>query len=306
MNWLETEVSIYNYHGDNTGQPMTFREILFTQVGIPHNVWVPHLEKEVRGTDIDTIIKLRELDRNAPDYDKKKTELKALLHAYTPAALLATKKKNNVQVISRTIIMQIDFDYAAIRQYDLEDLKRAVFALPFIAFCGLSCSGDGFYALAAIAEPDRLAEYAEHIFEVLKQFGVPPDESKGKKVENLRYLSYDSKMLIREDPEPLKVTRFKRKEAPKISTQDLTGQIPRRPENLVTKQLELLKNAAQGNRFNAVREVSFTLGGLGDASVLDLIIQEISANQVFNQGRQGFVKTATDCFRDGKLKPLTK
>jgi hypothetical protein len=36
---------------------------------------------------------------------------------------------------------------------------------------------DGFYALALIAEPDKLSDYAEHCFEVLKDYGIQPDES---------------------------------------------------------------------------------------------------------------------------------
>lgn len=111
--------------------------------------------------------------------------------------------------------MQIDIDAKDCAGYDIEELKQAVFALPFIAFVSLSCSGDGFYAIAAIAEPDRQREYAEHIFNVQEQYGLSCDRSKGRNYNDLRYCSYDANMLDRNDVEPLRITHFKPKTAPK-------------------------------------------------------------------------------------------
>ena len=106
------------------------------------------------------------------------------------------------------------------KDYDIEDVKAALFSLPFTAFCALSCSGDGCFALLSIAEPDKLDLYTEHLFAVLiEDYGIKPDTGKGMNAHDLRYCSYDGNMLIREKPEPLYVTHFRqRKEAEKERT----------------------------------------------------------------------------------------
>src|SRR5690349_5719420 len=179
MEWLNKQVSLYSSHTDNAGRPVTLRSILFTQFAMPHKPKYQH--KEVN--DLDTIIQLRNLDPSAEDYKAKKLKLKSSLQCYTPAGLLKSKQKGNVIELKRSGVMQLDFDYNDIKDYDIEELKRCLFDLPFIGFCGRSCGGNGFYALALIAEPDRLSEYAEHAFEVLLDYGIKADTSKGKKVE---------------------------------------------------------------------------------------------------------------------------
>lgn len=290
MNWLDKQVSLYNTHLDNTGRSATFREIFLSDFF----------------EDLETIFELRKLDRSAKHYKLNKLDLKSLLQCYTPAALLASKQKGNLIEIHRTGIMQLDFDHNDIHEYDIEELKQCVFNLPFIGFCGLSCSGDGFYALALIAESERLSEYAEHCFTVLERFGIRADQSKGKKVENLRYLSYDSNMLIRDDPQPLHIKRFQNKPAPKKTTvsnypvQSYSGN-----EGLIKASLNKIKNAVTGQRWLTVQQAAFTLGGLGDQSLIHAIKSEIESNPEFNGQEAKYCKCAEDCFKAGSEMPLS-
>ena len=287
---MNTQVSLYSTHADNTGRPATFRDVLLSDFT----------------RDLPPLIKLGKLDRQAPEYEQRKRALKATLQCYTPAALLASKARGQVQEIHRTGIMQLDFDHEGISEYDLEELKACVFSLPFVGFCGLSCSGDGFYALALIAEPERLAAYAEHCFDVLLSYGIKADTSKGKKVENLRYVSYDSRMLIRENPVPLMIKRFKPVPQPKpvyagTNSQEITAEHP-----LVKKQLALLLSATVGCRWQTVQKAAYTLGGLEDPTLLDVITACIERSQAF-AGQEGkYIKCARKCFADGALYPLTR
>ena len=107
MSWMNTQVSLYSTHADNTGRPATFRDVLLDDFA----------------RDLPALIKLGKLDRQA--------------------ALLESKARGQVQKIHRTGIMQLDFDHESISEYDVEELKQCVFSLPFVGFCGLSCSGDG-------------------------------------------------------------------------------------------------------------------------------------------------------------------
>ena len=289
MSWMNTQVSLYSTHADNTGRPATIRQVLLNDC--------IH--------DLPTLIKLSKLDRQAPDYKQQKQALKATLQCYTPAALLASKARGQVSEILRTGIMQLDFDHEGISEYDVEELKACVFSLPFIGFCGLSCSGDGFYALALIAEPERLSAYAEHCFDVLLSYGIKADTSKGKKVENLRYVSYDSRMLIRENPVPLKINRFKPVPQPKPVYASTSGQeiTPKHP--LVKKQLELILTATVGCRWQTVQKAAYTLGGLGDPGLLDDITACIQRNLAFAGQEAKYTTCALKCFADGALQPLS-
>ena len=293
MSWIHKQVSLYTSHRDNTGRAASLRQILLSEFA----------------NDFSVIYKLRDVQKKYDnelisdvDYKKEKSELKGKLQCFSPSALLKSRAKGNIIEISRTGILQLDFDYYDIQDYDIEELKRAVFSLPFIAFCGLSCSGKGFFALALIAEPERLSEYAEHFFQVFLKYGIKADTSKGRNVNDLRYLSYDANMLIREDPEILKIKRFKAPEAIKrtfISKPTFNGKNP-----LLTKGIEALQNVQVGNRWETVQKVAYTIGGLNEFGFLENIKQAINFNSSFQGEESKYIKCAEDCFKAGSQKPL--
>lgn len=290
MNWLNKQVSLYTTYADNVGRPATYRDIILCD--------------SIK--NISTIVNLRKLDKHDPEYRKKKIDLKSKLQCFTPAALLKTKAKDHVNIISRTGIMQLDFDYSDIHEFDVQELRQAVFNLPFIGFCGLSCSGDGFYALGLISEPEKLSDYAEHCFEILLSYGIKADTSKGKKVENLRYVSYDANMLLRDNPEPLRVKHFKKKKIEKsVSTinENYKSNIDHTDQRVI-KGIKVIQSAQVGSRWQTVQKVAYTLGGLGDSSLLSDIRQVIKQTAAFAGEEDKYYKCAEDCFNDGFKRPL--
>jgi len=304
MNWLEKQVSLYPYQAQNFGRPATLREVLLSSWGVRHH-WEHYdkkTEREFSGNSID-VLTYPMLKR--PGLSKyQKGLIKATLQAFTPAALLASKQKGYVQEISRSGLMQLDFDEAALVNYDIEEAKAAVFSLPFIAFCALSCTGTGFYALAVIAEPDRLTEYAEHCFVIFQKFGLRPDVSKGKNPQDLRYISYDPNMLIRDNPEPLKISKFYQKPVKQKTTPSSHPIIPGDYKGLVIVSLRKIAAAKVGDRWHTVQNVAWTLGGTGDESLLDLIHTEIDANNEFAGEEDKYKECADVCFTRGLDKPL--
>ena len=296
MKWMDKQVSLYTSHRDNTGQPASYRQLLFSDFC----------------NDFKAIYELRQLQKKYEiqqiddvDYKIKKAELKSKLQCFSPSALLKSRAKGNIIEINRTGILQLDFDFVDIQDYDIEELKQAVFHLTFIGFCGLSCSGKGFFALALIAEPERLNEYAEHIFNVFIERGIKPDTSKGRNVNDLRYLSYDANMLFRENPEPLRISHFKAKGTPKPTTH--TNYPPQRiggNDKRIAIGINTLLNVQPGNRWQTVQKVAYTLGGLNDRSILNCIKQSIESNTAFAGEEKKYLKCATDCFYAGNIKPL--
>lgn len=313
MSWFDDTISFYECQADNFGRPRTFRQIILTDVAVPHRYYYKHPDTSewVDGitNDLNTICELRELDGTEKDYAVMKSRAKATLQCSTASAYLKCKKKGQVEEIRRTGIMQFDFDEKGLEGFNLEEVKHAVFfALDFIGFSGLSCSGKGFYALALIAEPEKLSQYAEHCFEVFKKLlGTGPDESKGKKPESLRYVSYDCNMLIRDYPKPLEIKNFYTKSAPKKDMPRLRSSPGIAYSNkLVLACMEKIAVASVGNRWDTIQQVAYTLGGMNKPEVLIDIKRAITINNAFSGEEPKYFKCAEDCFAAGSLKPLIK
>ena len=316
--WLDKQVSIYECPADNKGKPATFSQILQKQYAIDHDFYYRiYPDNKIfpkgkwingRTNDIVTIDKLR----NVKLEKSQQVLLKQTMQCFTPAALLKSKKKGAIEEINRTGIMQLDFDYADIKEYDVEDLKQAIFSLPFVAYCGLSCSGAGFYALVSIAEPHKLNDYAEHFFNVLlTKYGIKADTTKGRNVNDLRFVSCDKNMLIRETPKPLLIPKsvlvkdnklaYKAKNSLSNTSYQpsITGNA-----GLLRAQLKLLNDVMIGSRWATVQKVSYTLGGLGDSAIIYQINNCIKSNSSFDGEEEKYLKCAEDCFKEGMKQPL--
>lgn len=290
MKWKDKQVTLYTSHRDTGGRRRTLREVLFSDFGY----------------NINDIVSLRNLDRNAPDYEKHKRELKNRLQCFALNEL--TDRKD---VVSYSGLMQFDFDKKDCAGYDIGELKQAVFSLPFIAFVSLSCSGDGFYALAAIAEPEKQKEYALHIFGVLKQYGLSCDKSKGRNANDLRYVSYDANWLERDEVEPLRITHFKADKAVPVRKQHnyTTKSYNGNHAPLIASQVQRIAQAQIGQRWHTVQAAAYTLGGRVWAGIdahegLNAVLQAIENNTAFSGEHEKYKECARVCFEAGRAQPM--
>lgn len=283
MNWKEKQVSLFTSHFGGGGRGRSLRQILYSDFG----------------DNIGDIVRLRNLDSKAPDYEANKRAIKNTLQCFALNELT-----NRKDVVNYSGLMQIDFDKKHCQGYDIEEMKQAVFALPFIAFVSLSCSGDGFYALAAIAEPERQKEYAEHIFDVLEQYGLSCDKSKGRNHNDLRYVSYDQNWLERDEVEPLRITHFKPKLTPARQNRTTTQQTTFNGNNgaLIKSQVQKILSAQVGQRWQTVQAAAYTLGGKGEG--LEQLEAAINNNPAFAGAENKYLKCAADCYRAGQSNPL--
>ncbi|ANH80087.1 hypothetical protein A8C56_02990 [Niabella ginsenosidivorans] len=284
MKWQQQQVSLYSSHGDRTGEVVPIGEVLRSRFA----------------ENISDIVALRSLDNDAPDYQQRKRDIKSRLQCFAPSALLADRK----DVLSYSGIIQIDFDAVDIQDYDIDELKAAVFTLPFVCFVSLSCSGCGFYALALIAEPERQKEYALHIFDVLQTYSISCDRSKGRNYNDLRYVSYDSNMDWKDEVEPLRVTHFKTNTATLPANHAVAS--PRRfngnHSGLINQQVQKILSAQIGQRWLTIQQAAYTLGGVNTG--LDAIQQAIQQNPAFHGEENKYLKCAADCYAAGVQKPL--
>jgi hypothetical protein len=298
--WYNQQVSFYNNHFDNQGTPVRLWDAMHTWFAVPHD----------GHNDFETLQDIRKLDPTAPDYDKQKKWRKDTMQGFTPGAVLSarglTKEEKEAgmtieeKIISRTGIISVDFD--DLEQYDINEVKRAIGALPFVGYCGLSVSGRGLFALVLIAEPERQREYAEHLFEVFTHYGISPDRSKGRNVNDLRYVSYDSNPVINDNPEPLRIKRFKPKPAPKQQQVKVYQSDEMKKAKAVNNAVSNIQAAQVGQRWGIIQHWAYSLGGFGDSGLLDILQDAIKANSAFTGQEEKYCKCAVDCFNDGKKK----
>lgn len=301
---LDIPISLFKCPADNHGLSSTLREALLWKFGVPHD-WFLKVKKEepwITGisNDLETIIQIRK-SPGRPD----KSFLKQTLQCITPSALFKTKKKGSEVIISKTHIVQIDIDGIEKSGRTIEQARTMISEIPSVLYVGKSVSGNGLFALLLIAEPDKLEQYAQHCFAVFSYYGFPVDTGKGQNYAHLRFLSYDENMFIREDPQPLKVTRFHtlpKKEKPK--NQYYPG-----PQNDKTKQglinwaVREIQGAVQGNRWATVQRVSYTMGGNGYG--LPEIKEAIISSPEFSGCEDKYLTCASDCYSDGMKTPLS-
>lgn len=293
--WHDQQVSLYTNHWDKIGRPVPLREALFTWFAVPH---VDDYGRTYQ--DFDTLAVLRKLDPTDTDYKIQKKKLKDTLQGFTPAGHLKLREHDNVIVEKRTGIISIDFD--ELEQYDMNEVKQAIGSLPFVGYCGLSASGKGLFALVLIAEPEKQFEYAEHLFEVFKHYGIPPDTTKGRRVNDLRYVSYDSNPVINDYPEPLRITHKKPKIQPKPATQQIYQSDERKKAKAVNSAVSNIAGAQVGQRWGIVQHWSYSLGGFGDKSLLEYVTNAIKTNTAFAGEELKYIKCAVECFEAGAKK----
>lgn len=297
--WLDFTTRLFSCPADNYGRSRTFRQILFSDFAIehewfftvhdPHKRWISE-----SSNDLESIIQIR---KGVSDGDK--ILLKQTLQCYTPSANYKNKSKKESEriLIHTNPILQLDFD----KLDNLDKIKKAIFELPFVGYCGLSVSGNGLFALVLISEPDKLTEYAEHCFTVFDHCGLPADTTKGRNYNDLRFVSYDANGLCREYPQPLKIKRFHPVKKPKIEIQQSYGQVS---DNVLIKwAVKQIQNAQEGHRFETVRKVSYTMGGYGFG--LDEIKQAINSSPQYTGLESKYLLHSDEGFQAGQAKPLT-
>ncbi|MVM36334.1 hypothetical protein GO755_40400 [Spirosoma sp. HMF4905] len=121
----------------------------------------------------------------------KRDALKATLPAITPSGVFTYRQASSLVPGSHSGLIQFDIDFkdnAHIRNY--ANLKVQLGRLPFVAYCGLSVSGTGYWGLVPIAHPKRHGQHFDALRRVFAHYRINLDD-KPRNVASLRGYSYD-------------------------------------------------------------------------------------------------------------------
>lgn len=134
--------------------------------------------------------------RAAKDEAEQK-RLKKALPCFTPSGTFSHVSRNGLLQHSGFISLDIDYNPKAGINKALAgfDLKKAVEALPFVAYCGRSCRGAGYVLIIPIADTAKHLEYFRALSYYFERAGLEID-AQCKDVSRKRFVSWDENPYI--------------------------------------------------------------------------------------------------------------
>jgi hypothetical protein len=128
----------------------------------------------------------------------QRDKIKSTLPAITPSGTFANSRKDE-NLIKHSGFICIDIDLKGNENVNnYTDLKTELCKIPFVAFCGLSVSGTGYFVLIPIKEHQHHRDYFNTLFSAFQDMNITIDKS-CVNVSRLRGYSYDKDCFINEN-----------------------------------------------------------------------------------------------------------
>ena len=146
------------------------------------------------------------------------------MYGMTPAAFCSYRRSANVQYLTGLMAFDIDAKDNAHRLANYDDLKDEIRKIPYVAYCGRSVSGTGFWGLLFIGYNVTASEY-KAAFKAMQQdfasMGIKID-SKPADPASLRFFSFDPEGYLNHYPEAY-TRRYVAPPAPKPTARTYTA-----------------------------------------------------------------------------------
>ncbi|PXV62071.1 VirE-like protein [Dysgonomonas alginatilytica] len=99
---------------------------------------------------------------------------------------------------------------------NFQDLKKLISQIPYVAYCGLSVGGKGYFILIPVKYPNKHREQFKACCEDFERCGIVVDHS-CINISRLRFMSYDSEAYFNENATIYTRIYEEKKEAPKYN-----------------------------------------------------------------------------------------
>ena len=149
---LEVTISSFACYGDNKSKPVNLLEWLQSD-RYAHKV-----------------ITIRQMKEKA-----KRDRIKATLPAVTISGLFDPNRRAD-HLVQHSKLLCIDIDQKDNPDQEVNALKERLFALPYVAYSGLSVSGQGLFLIIPIATPLQQKGHFYALAFVIAVFMVPQKE----------------------------------------------------------------------------------------------------------------------------------
>lgn len=202
---------------------------------------------------------LAETNKSKRDADK------ATLPAITPSAECTYREAS--KVIRHSGFLQFDIDKKDnlhVRNYS--GLKEQIAKLPFVAYCGRSVSGTGYWGLVPIAYPERHGQHFDALKRVFGRYNIVLDD-KPRSVVSLRGYSYDPNAYFAQ--QVMTFDLYDEPLPPPVRTVDFSQFTDEDDAKLVIRIVGLVEEAGEGNRHGMLLKAARLAGGYVAAGRLD-------------------------------------
>lgn len=135
---------------------------------------------------------------------QKQKELKNALPSFTPSGVFSENDDISLVFHSGFICIDIDKkDNMDVGNFD--EMRTLIAQIPFVAYCGLSVRGEGYFCIIPIKYPDKHKQHFRSLQLNFAHCGVTIDESCSN-VSRKRYVSHDEDFYYNSDAEVYSLT----------------------------------------------------------------------------------------------------
>ena len=131
--------------------------------------------------------------RDTPDKETRSV-LKRQLPSFTPSGRFYNLSASSLIEYSGFICIDIDRQ-GNLDVSDYDNLKDLIKRFPFIAYCGKSAGGNGYYCMVPIAYPDKHKQHFESLSQAFASIGITIDKACSS-IAHKRFVSYDPEPYI--------------------------------------------------------------------------------------------------------------
>lgn len=166
---------------------------------------------------------------------EKRAELKKALPCITPGGVFSHISEKGLTKASGYLCADIDCKPEKGINPGLEnyDLKTAVARLPYVAYCGLSCGGKGYFLIIPIADTAKYKDYYRALMADFMRAGIILDAACSN-IAFKRFVSWDDNPYINTNAQPYAYTLPERKR-PTGGTQATPEETRAKVEDIISR-----------------------------------------------------------------------
>jgi hypothetical protein len=213
-------------------------------------------------------------------------------------------RRNQDGLVRHSGLLCLDIDFQDNRHIEnFADLKQQLQNIQNLAYIGLSVSGNGYYCLVPIAQPQEHKSHFRAICEDLLRFGVVVDKS-GSDITRLRFYSHDSQAHFNHEARPY--TKLYTEPPPRIASRHNTNTTTLTPLDTC---VNMIRKARDGEKHHVLFRAARLAGGYiagGEATeeaAVRALEEAIRAKPNVTSIRDA-MKTIQDGITAGKNSPL--
>lgn len=172
--------------------------------------------------------------------------LKLSIPCFIPSGTFSERKDEALIEHSGAICIDVDAkDNTHVSNF--QELKKLISQIPYVAYCGLSVGGKGFFLLIPIKYPNKHREQFKACCEDFERCGIVVDHS-CINVSRLRFMSYDPKAYFNDNATVYTRIYEEKKDAPKYNKvygSSATNDVEKLISEIQSRQTDITGNYQQ-------------------------------------------------------------